>query len=309
MGSGSGGGGRYNGPSSSSLQQKLEQVWQQERARFEKDIELYLQTLLAKYNNRDVEKTGEQLDILQDLLGKDTEVDRILLGGSVAKHTAIDGLSDVDALVILDKQDLAGKSPKEMLDSFFKTVNDKLPRTDVVSVDKGQLAVTVKYRDGTEIQLLPAIKTGEKVSIASADGKGWNDTKPVAFQKELTRINQQLNQTFVPAIKLVKSIVSSLPEQKQLSGYHIEALAVDAAKGYDDAKTPKALVSYLLGHAADRVLRPMRDSTGQSRTLDAYLGQEGSVERRNVSQTLLGIRRRLEAATSVADWRSVLGDF
>ena len=202
---GGGGGGRYSGPSSFSMQQKLERVREHERARLEKDLTLYLQKLLAKFNDRDVEKIGERLDELQKVLGDDAEVDRILLGGSVAKHTAVDGLSDVDALVILDRQEMAGKSSTQMLNSFYKTINDKLPRNDVESIDKGKLAVTVTYRDQTEIQLLPAIKSGQTVSIAAADGKGWNDTKPLAFQKELTKANNQLNQSLVPAIKVVKS--------------------------------------------------------------------------------------------------------
>lgn len=303
-----GGGSRYSGPSSSSLQQKLEKIRQQEQARLEKNITSYLQELLAKYNNRNVEEIEKRLDKLQKLLGKETEVDKILLGGSVAKHTAIDGLSDVDALVILDKQDIVGKTPEKMLDTFYKTIYDKLTRANVKSIRKGKLAVTVIYRDGTEIQLLPAVKTGDKISIASANGKNWNDTKPIAFQKKLSGANKQLNLSLVPAIKLVKSIVSTLPKQKQLSGYHIEALAIDAVKGYKNVKTPKALVSYLLNHASERVLRPMQDSTGQARTVDAYLGKANSIERRNVAQTLQGICRRLNAATSVAEWRSILGD-
>jgi hypothetical protein len=112
--------------------------------------------------------------------------------------------------------------------------------------------------------------------------------------------------SLVPTIKLVKGMVSDLPPQKQLKGYHIEALAVDAARDYAGPKTPRALLLHTLEHSSRRVLRPIGDVTGQSRIADGYLGPENSVQRRNVSQTLAGIKRRLEAATTVAQWRAAL---
>jgi len=223
----------------------------------------------------------------------------------VAKHTDVDGLSDVDALVTLDRQDLIGKPPKEVLDTFLRTLLDKLPRADVQSIEKGRLAVTVTYEDGLEIQLLPALRTRQTIAIASADGNDWSDTKPRIFERELTRLNTRLNFALVPTIKLFKSIISTLPEQKRLSGYHVESLVADAAKDYDGVKTARAFLLHALDQAAQRVLKPLRDTTGQSRTVDAYLGPAGSLERRNVSLALSGMKRRLEAATTVAQWRAV----
>jgi hypothetical protein len=233
------------------------------------------------------------------------KIEAILLGGSVAKHTDVDGISDVDALAILDRKDLAGQDPHAVLDSFYNMLDVNLPRNEVDSVRKGRLAVTVTYRDGSEIQLLPALRSKHTISIASADGKKWSDTKPEAFKQELTNANQRLNQALVPAIKLLKSVVSDFPQQKQLTGYHIETLAVDAAKDYRGPKTQKALLLHLLGHTANRVLNPITDVTGQSRTVDSYLGKANSPKRRNVSQSLSGMKRRLEAASSVSQWQNI----
>lgn len=121
-------------------------------------------------------------------------------------------------------------------------------------------------------------------------------------------MNAQLNQGLVPAIKLIKSINDELPQQKRLQGIHIEAMAVEAARKYSGPNTPKALLIHILGYAADRVLKPVVDLTGQSRTVDSYLGGANSAERRNVSQALAGMKRRLEAATTVAQWRAVFGE-
>ncbi len=193
--SGGGGGSRYIRPWSSAERQKIDNAQEKERQRLEGDVNSLLNDLLAGYNSRDTEETKDKLEELSDIIGEKTEIDQILFGGSVAKHTEVNGLSDVDALVILDRSDLQGKSPKEMLDVLQKTLNAKLPRSEVESVSKGQLAVTIKYQDGTEVQLLPALRSKNTISIAAADGNNWNDTRPKIFRRDLTRANGKMNQS------------------------------------------------------------------------------------------------------------------
>ncbi len=303
-----GGGGGYIPPSSGRLQQKIEREREREKSRLDDDVAKFLQDLLTTFNDRDVDKTRKRLDDLQKRLGDKNEIEQFLLGGSVAKHTYVDGLSDVDALVILDRSDLQGKTPQAVLTQFHRQLKDCLPRDEVKSVSKGNMAVTVTYRDETEVQLLPALRTGNKVSIADASGKSWKETRQKAFQRQLTRENQKLNNSLVPAIKLMKSVVASLPKQQQVSGYHVESLALDAAKNYSGPKTPKAVLLHALDHASNRVLRPIKDATGQSRVADNYLGPRNSTQRRNVSQALAGVKRRLEAATTVGQWRALFED-
>ncbi len=302
---GAGGGSRYLRPWSEAEQQKIDKAREEECKRLEGDVNSLLNELLTSYNNRDTGAIKSKLDELSHILGDKTEIVKIIFGGSVAKYTDVDGISDVDALVILDRSDLKGKSPKEMLKVFCKTLKDTLPRKEVEIISKGRLAVTVKYRDGTEIQLLPALRSRNTVSIASADGRNWNDTKPKVFQQELTAANAKMNQHLIPSIKLFKSINHDFPKQKQLDGYHIEAMAVDAVREYKGLKTPKALLLHLLDHASNRVLSPIQDKTGQARTIDVYLGKANSLKRRNISQALLAMKRRLESATSVSQWKAV----
>jgi hypothetical protein len=237
------------------------------------------------------------------------DLESILFGGSVAKQTAIQGLSDVDALAIMNDKVLEKKEPCNVLDYLIVTIRKRLPRREIDSIDKGSLAVTIKYTDGTEIQLLPALRSGEgeEVKISSSDGRRWIKTNPSAFREDLTAANQRMNQALIPAIKLVKAISAGLPQQKQITGYHAEALAIDAIKGYTGDKTPRALVLEILKHISKRILSPMRDVTGQSRNVDDYLGTANSIARRDVAQTFSILQRQLESATSLGHWEAVLG--
>lgn len=305
-----GGGGntsRFVGPWTEKEQEKITKSFEKEREILGKDVDHLLNNLLSYYNNRDRDGISEKLGELSKLLGKNIEIDSILFGGSVAKHTDVDGLSDVDALVILgDGEEEC--TPKELLNNFLKILRTKLPRANIDEIKKGTLAITINYSDGTEIQLLPAFRSGSKISISNSDGKTWNETKPKVFQRELTKANAAMNGCLVPTIKLLKSINSKLPEQKKLTGYHIEALSIDAVKGYGGPKTPRNLLLHILKESSSRVKNPMQDKTGQERALDSYLGKSDSIKRLTISQTLLSIKRRLESAQDLSQWRAIFED-
>ena len=303
----SGGGGGYIPPTTHRLREMLERARKEESQRLGSDVNKFLQDVLAQFNDRDIDKTNERLKDIGHVLGQDIALDALLFGGSVAKHTYVDGLSDIDALAILDQTSTRGHSPQQVLDQFHRMLREGLSRRDVDRVEKGTLAVTVRYRDGTEVQLLPAVRFRSTTSIPDASGSGWNTTNPKVFQKEVTRQNERLNSALVPTIKLVKSLISNLPKQQQLTGYHVEALALDAAKGYQGEKTPKALITHVLKHASQRVTEPLRDETGQSRSVDEYLGTANSPKRTLASQALSGLVRRLEAATSLRQWKGMFG--
>lgn len=302
-----GGSARYTGPASDDQRRQALEAQERERERLKGDINVFLAERLASYNERDTDLTQRRLDEVYGSVADVVELETILFGGSVAKQTAVQGLSDVDALAILKDPDLAERRPGEVLDLLYDTIRSELPQGEVQEIAKGALAVTIRYLDGSEVQLLPAVRRGEEVDISSARGTRWVSTDPKAFREKLTDANQRAGQALVPAIKLVKAMVAQLPEQKRVSGYHAEALAIDAMQGYAGPNTPRALVLRILSHASNRVLRPMADVTGQSRSVDEYLGAAESLERRNVAQTLHWLGRRLESATSVEQWASALG--
>lgn len=310
MGSSGGGGG--SGPGGlRSLPPEVEQMVAQARSREnERLITLvndYLAELLGTFNGRDVGLTARRLDKIREVLGDVVEMEQLLLGGSVAKHTDVDGISDIDALIVIDRTDLGGKSPSDLRAALYAELDARMDRSEVASVRAGEMAVTVVYRDGMEVQLLPALHHGKKVHIGDIDGPGWSEINPRRFQSALTDANKKLGGALVPAIKLLKSINADLPEQKRLKSYHIEAIAVDSAKVYAGSKVPREVLIHLCAHAAERVLRPIGDITGQSRHVDDYLGEAHSVKRRVAAQALAGIRRHLEAATSLDEWKSIFG--
>ena len=266
-----------------------------ERRRLESEVNEYLQRLLVTMTNRDAQKIEEYINEISEILGENHEIDKFLLGGSVAKHTYVDGLSDVDALVVLPSKHLETKSPQEVLSSFAESLAGEMTKDKVATLTQGKLAVTIGFRDGNEVQLLPAIRRRADVYISNARGTDWEPINPRLFQRELTKANKKLNNALVPTIKLVKSILSNLPEELRPTGYHVESLSLDVSKGYRGPKTVKSLLLHTLAASASRVLQPIIDVTSQSRNVDDYLGKRDSDQRIKLSHAIAGISRRLDA--------------
>ena len=268
---------------------------------------LFLQHELTSINDRDTERVNRYLEAIERALAdRIDDVDRLLFGGSVAKHTYVDGLSDIDALVLLGDESLSDDAPAEVRSEFAQALRQTLPQGAVRSVREGAVAVTVEYRDGTEIQLLPAIRTGDDIAVSSWDGQSWSAIRPRRFAQDLTAINQSQGGAVVPAIKLAKSIFASRLGDAAPSGYHVEALALVAFRDYAGLRTPKAMLTHLVDRASHDVLRPIRDITGQSQHVDESLGAENSAARRALSRNLVRLARTMANSQSVDDWEALL---
>ncbi len=281
-------------------EEALRSLRQQER---DVAVNEVLSDALRRFNDRDAELTRDRLEAIQQALGPmAVDFDRLLFGGSVAKHTYVDGLSDVDALVVIDAADT---SPDRIVEQLRMSLSQRLGSSDVVDISAGRLAVTVRYSDGTEIQLLPAVERDGRTSIATEDGRAWRQIRPRRFAEKLTQVNQANDQKVVPTIKLAKAVLQNLPEAHQLSGYHVEAIAVDAFRSYDGRRDRASMLVHLIRHAEHAILRPTGDITGQSVHIDQHLGPPNSEARRSVSAALGRLASQL-ATGSPEDYQRLL---
>lgn len=279
-----------------------------EDATYESSVAQLLSTILADANDRNVDQIQSHLATVQQAIEKDVEgfVD-LLFGGSVAKRTYVAGVSDVDALVVVNDSELSTGTPLEVRDHIIARLRERLPNT---RVEADGFAVSVSFSDGL-VELVPAQRHGDDYLLPSADGSAWSRIRPRAFTDALSESNREHNGKLVPTIKLAKVVLTDMPEARRPSGYHLEALAVDVFNGYEGPKTPKHMLTHFFSHAAQRVLEPIADRTGQSRNVDDHLGPAMSLERQILSDSMGRIARRLqnaEEAHSVEQWIRVFGN-
>jgi hypothetical protein len=249
--------------------------------------------LLEAANKRDTNAIQRALDKIKAALSADIEgtLDPIF-GGSVRKRTYVDGISDVDALIILRDPKLRSLSPQGVLAYFEKKAHEELAGWEV---SRGTLSISLT-REGLELQVLPAAKEEGKTYIPSARGNQWSEINPEAFFRKLTATNDKFGKKVVPVIKLAKIINAQQPEGLQLSGYHLESLAIECFKNYSGVLNPKAMLEHFFDRSRDLVLSPIKDKTGQSVHVDTDLGGANSTIRKEVSAALDRVYRRMKNA-------------
>lgn len=274
----------------------------------EGEVQGYLRNLLRAYNERDTEAINRHLQVLRDSMELgDDDVIQTLFGGSTSKHTAVNGLSDVDVLVIINDSSLSGRSPREAIQVMAERIRQRLPQT---SVTPGDMAVTVQYSDGIEIQVLPAIRTKSGVRVADPDTNRWsNVVRPERFARKLTRVNQANRGEVIPTVKLVKGMTAHMirSDRDKISSYHLESLAIEAFRNYRGPYDLRSMVRHYVSYSSKAVRRPITDPTGQSRHVDEYMGPTGSKRRQRASKTFRTMQRRLDQCKTKEDFDSLFG--
>jgi hypothetical protein len=264
--------------------------------------------LLQEANQRDAKAVANAMVEVKDALEQDIEGSVVLgFGGSVRKHTYVDGLSDVDLLVVLRDPELRTKSPQQVLDYFEQRLRVDCPDW---TLRRGTLSITL-LKAGLEIQVLPAIRAGDRTRIPSSTGDRWSAIDPQAFTKKLTDTNARNGQKVVPVIKKAKIINARQPERLQLTGYHLESMAIEAFKEYRGPMNPKAMLEHFIERARSLVLAPIKDRTGQSVHVDDYLGPANSPDRKAVASAVDRVFRRMknaDVARSMEQWLDILGE-
>jgi len=293
------------------LKNKLKESFDKtQSSQFETTVNNYLNETLVDYNNRNIKKIEGRLKNIKECISEDIEegsVD-VNFGGSVHKHTYVDGLSDVDSLVTLNDTHLKDKSPKVVQKFFVDKLKSKLPKD--VKVDAGKLAVSITYKDKMQIQLIPAVRQDKQsIKIPSFDGTQWSKIRPKEFTHKLSKSNKQLDGKLIPTIKIIKSINDDAPKNRQMSGYHIESLAIKAFKGYKGEKTSKKMLEHFYNNAKTLVKMSIKDSTGQSIRVDDYLGKNNSEKRKAIGYHMDIISRRISSANnsnSLPMWKEMI---
>ena len=267
----------------------------------------YCEDLLVTYNRRNTKALTRHLESLCRFLREEgNHVVQTMFGGSVQKGTYVTGISDVDVLLIVNESSLLNQPPSKVKKYVRDAIKRRLPNNPVQA---GKLAVTVRYSDKTEIQLLPAIRTkAGGVRIAQHGTRRWSKVAhPEKFAEKLVQVNASKDGRVVPVIKLAKAMADCFITQddRKLSGYHMESLAIDAFKGYRGPIDPRNMLIHLLGHSMDAVKSPIKDSTGQSRYEDEYLGPADSGPRKRASTYFGQMRGKVNSCETRAAFNAL----
>lgn len=251
---------------------------------------------------RDTEVHMEHRNAAEEAINADIDGDvSIQYGGSVSRATYVNGVSDVDCRVSINGTSLEGKSPGEIKQYIEAQIRKHDPQVKSTSI--GNLAVTARYRDGTEMQFIPVIqmKHGYKVP----KGNGWSDiVRENKFTSDFRSTNQKCGGKLPALVRVLKRQNSNMPKSERLSGYNIEALVNKIFKSYP-ASAPRKLsnmADYYYQKAEKAVMHRTRDKTGQSTFIDKQkLGGPNSNVRQRIASRMRSTRSALNRARLFRD--------
>lgn len=259
----------------------------------------YCENLLVRYNRRNTAAITIRIEDLCGFLRQRGDVVQTMFGGSVSRGTYVNGLSDVDILLMINESSLVNRTPSYVISYVRDTISSRLSNN---RVSAGNLAVTVHYADGTEIQVLPAIRTRSGgIRIAEPRATNWsNVVRPDDFARKLASVNQARDGRVVPTIKLAKAIFDCYIRRpsRRITGYHMESLAIEAFDHYQGSLDPKTMLCHLFGNSIEAVITPIADSTGQSRHVDEYLGMARSRLRKRASTYFGQVRAKVRSSNT-----------
>ena len=248
---------------------------------------------LASDPKRDREKHMQYRNKAEDAInnGISGSVD-IVYAGSVAKGTYVEGVSDVDNHVRINGTSLERMSPDKVKAYMIQQLS-RLP--NVKSVTETSRTVTVKSRNGTEMQFVPVIQT--KNGYRVADGNRWsNVVYEKRFRRDFQRTNKKCGGRLTALIRILKKENATDPKSQRMSGHHIEVMANRIFKQAPVSKTTslKEMYEYYHQHASRHIRHRMRDVTGQSDYVDKRsLGGPDSEARRSLSRRFASRARRM----------------
>ena len=266
----------------------------------------YCERLLVQYNARNTTATARRIEDLCGFLRQQGHDVQTMFGGSVRRGTYVNGLSDVDVLLVVNETSLVNRPPADVIGHVRDTVRRRLHHN---TVRAGDLAVSVHYADGTQIQVLPAIRTRSGgIRIAEPGATSWsNVVRPDTFARKLSEVNGANNGRVVPTIKLAKAIFDCYVRRpsRKITGYHMESLAIEAFTHYNGPLDPKTMLGNLFGNSIRAVMTPVADSTGQSRCVDEYLGPAESKPRQRASTYFSQMKARVNSSKTRAELDSL----
>lgn len=224
---------------------------------------------------------------------------------------------DVDVMVVLhygnNKNWNNADGVQKVLNRFKTILNEAYPKT-VCLIDRN--CVTMKLSQFS-LDVVPAFKFKSGFyTIPDTYRRKWLRTDPVRFASEITRINKNMNGSFIPLIKMIKGWNREF--KNQLRSFHLECMLINHYKKYTKFYTYDSMLNIFFSKLPLYLDAATYDPISGDR-VDFYLDNKSLGNKREVF-----VERAKEAASlakeafndsenypevSITEWKELFGEF
>lgn len=215
--------------------------------------------------------------------------------GSWARNTLTRYLSegDVDVMVIMhygkNKEWETADGTIGILNKFKRLLQNTYPNTNM-QIDEN--CVTMQFSE-FRLDVVPSFSnTGGYYKIPDTIKRRWIQTDPLSFAERITTVNKNMNETFIPIIKMAKGWNREVGWP--IKSFHLENLLYHHYKtynqGYTYPSTLNVFFSKLPQYLAGACYEPVRGER-----VDTYLDNSAQTTKRQIA-----ISKAQRAATKSA---------
>lgn len=258
-----------------------------------------------------VDKIGAKLSLYPDQPSK--------LIGSYDRDTLTRYLSDgdVDVMVVLhygNNKDWDNKDGVDKALNRFRTIlKDAYPETEC-HIDRN--CVTMKLSQ-FRLDVVPAFRYEQGYYTIPDTYRGaWLKTDPTAFADKITRINKNMDQEFVPLIKMIKGWNREF--SKPLRGFHLECIMANHYNTYTQSYTYDSMIKIFFSHLPTYLNEATYDPISGDR-VDLYMDNNslGNNREEFVNRAKKAAKLAEEASAdgdkypsvAIGEWKDLLGEF
>jgi len=255
-------------------------------------------------------------------ISEEFDVPRSFLTGSYARHTKTKPLKDVDIFFVLGNKDAhwRSKPPHEILDAFQKRLVKEYGKG---AVEPGRRCVTIEFdkRNPTvdeegkvlSIDAVPAFEFDEYYEIPDRAMGKWIKSDPEAHKTQSTQKNKELNERWVPLVKMLKRWNRSAGKPIKPS-FLIEVMAQHLVDG--PFTTYPSEVRRFFAAALDGIMQDWSDPAGLGPPVSDQMTPEmrrSAVDALRKAETQAALAARLEKQGKQGDalalWRELMGKY
>lgn len=238
--------------------------------------------------------------------------------GSYDRNTLTRYLSegDVDVLVVLNYGVHKGwdnaAGTEQVLDRFKAILDQSHPNT---KKRRDRNCITMSFPE-FRIDVVPAFAyDAGHYQIPDTYERRWVQTDPLAFAQKMTAVNQAMNGTFIPLVKMVKGWNRN--QGWPISSFHLECLMYEKYRTYTKGFTYQSMLDVFFNELERRLSTPVFEPVRRER-VDLYMDAGSSPTRRDRAKA----KSRAAAATAtkaqaseayppiaIPIWKGLLGEF
>jgi predicted nucleotidyltransferase len=283
-------------------------------------FEIFRQRL--ELSDTEQQDTIRRHEDVRKCIGETFDVSRSFLTGSYARHTKTKPLKDVDIFFVLGTKEAhwRSKPPHELLGALKKCLAKEYGKG---AVQPGRRCVTVEFdkRNPTvdeegqvlSIDAVPAFELDDFYEIPDGVLGKWIKSDPEAHKTQSTSKNKELNERWVPLVKMLKRWNRSAGKPIKPS-FLIEVMAQHLVDG--PFTTYQGEVRRFFAAALDGIMQDWGDPAGLGPPVSDQMTPElrqsaAEILRKAEMQAALATRleRQGKQGESLALWRELMGKY